>query len=210
MFLEAYSVLGVGLLLGMRHATDSDHVVTITTIVKVEDGLRAALRVAVAWGLGHTATFFCMGAAIVFFGWQVPEQLETVTELAVAVLLLALGLAPWVRRKIPHTHHHEAGAPPQRARLGRPFFAGLVHGLAGSAGVALLVLTTIHDTPSRLGYLLLFGLGTITGMCALTCGVMVPVRALFGARETWLRRLHALACATSVALGGYMAWGALL
>src|SRR6185312_3871108 len=98
MFLEAYSALGVGLLLGMRHATDSDHVVTITTIVKLEEGLRSALRVAVAWGLGHSATFFCVGAAIVLFGWQVPEALEQVAELGVAALLIGLGLAPWLRR----------------------------------------------------------------------------------------------------------------
>lgn len=198
MFWEASSALGVGLLLGMRHATDSDHVVTITTIVKLEEGLHSALRVAVAWGLGHSATFFLVGAAIVLFGWQVPEALDQVAELAVAALLIGLGLAPWLRCR---AHSHGAS----QDALSRPFFAGTIHGLAGSAGVALLTLTTIHDTPSRVGYLVLFGVGTIAGMVALTLSIMLPIRVLMAKRGRWLQWVHTFACVLSVGLGTHMA-----
>jgi nickel/cobalt exporter len=143
-----------------------------------------------------------MGAAIVFFGWQVPEALEQATELAVAVLLVALGLLPFVKRAKKHSD--------ARATLQRSFMAGIVHGLAGSAGIALLVLTTIHDTPSRIGYLLLFGAGTIAGMCALTFSVMVPVCAFLNKESIWLQRLHHGACAMSIALGVTMAAGVLI
>src|SRR5690348_12663925 len=123
--IDASSALWVGLLLGVRHATDSDHVVTITAIVRVEAGLRSALRVALAWGLGHMATFWGVGAAIVLLGWQVPPTFERATELAVAGLLIGLGALHFLRGS-------RAKSPNPTVHLSRPFSAGLVHGMAGS------------------------------------------------------------------------------
>jgi high-affinity nickel-transport protein len=176
------TVLGLGFMLGLRHATDADHVVAVSTIVSRSKTLRGAVLVAMLWGLGHTVTILLVGGSIVVFNLVISPSVETVLELCVATMLLVLGAinlygAVFERRVTPAL---EGAAGPSRSgppTTLRPLFVGIVHGLAGSAAIALLVLATIHDVVRAVLYLGVFGVGTIAGMALLTLLVVVPVAA---------------------------------
>lgn len=190
-------VAGVGLLLGMRHSTDSDHVVAVTTIVTRLGSLRDASLVGMLWGVGHTLTIFIVGSAIILFGIVIPPRLGLSMEFAVALMLIALGILnltgalKWISNRFTpspqmHSGVQGTGGPPESllgralSRFGtynllRPLVIGIIHGLAGSAAIALLVLATIHDPIWAIGYLLLFGLGTIAGMMMMTAVIAMPV-----------------------------------
>ena len=152
-----------GLALGIRHAADADHVATIASVVVGRTDVTGALRTAIFWGLGHTLTFFAVGLGIVLFGIEVPARFELVVDLLIALSLLLLGLAQLLRAARPReAHAHDV---PHAAR---PLALGCMHGLAGSAAVALLALAAIHSELQALLYLGLFGLGTMLGMAAIT------------------------------------------
>jgi len=210
------SILVLGFLLGMRHATDPDHVVAVTTIVARERRLWASSLVGVFWGLGHTATVFFVGGAIVVFGVVIPPRIGLGMELAVALMLVALGVTSLAR--VARSYRAEQGAadapapndavvpaPAWRAAA-RPVAVGVVHGLAGSAAVALLVLATIHDPRWSLLYLGVFGVGTIAGMMVLTTALALPfafTSRRFARVNTWLGGVTGLA---SVALGAVLSY----
>jgi high-affinity nickel-transport protein len=222
--LDVLSFLFLGFFLGMRHATDADHVVAIATIVSRERSLAGSALIGVAWGVGHTVTVMAVGAAIIVFGVVIPPQLGLSMEFAVGIMLVLLGVltltgmgravgAAHTDAGVPggraldlhdhlhahgdyvhqHPHGHRPGAHGHaeehtplarldRSGLGRiayygwlrPFVVGLVHGLAGSAAVALMVLSIIREPVAALGYLLLFGLGTIVGMMLITLILSAP------------------------------------
>src|ERR1700731_1906654 len=219
-----FAIVLLGFFLGMRHATDPDHVIAVTTIVSRERTMLHAALIGAFWGLGHTVTIFAVGSAIILFNLTIPPRLELSMELSVGLMLILLGVMnltglmrraiDWItiRRLGPgahshvvlgrstiHTHDDEdepvrvgrestlggvAQLGPQwRPRwlktlglfhIARPLTVGIVHGLAGSAAVALLVLTTIHRPAWAIGYLLVFGLGTIAGMMLITAAIAVP------------------------------------
>lgn len=179
------SALGIGALLGLKHASDADHVVAVTAIVARERSVARAARIGVLWGLGHSLTVFVLGGAIVAFRLVVPPRLGLALEFGVALMLVLLGFSNLRPAKGGgHSHSHGDDAPDALAvpasRTGfRPVLVGIVHGLAGSAAVAILVLTTIQDTAWALAYLLVFGAGTIGGMLAVT--VLVAAPAAFAA-----------------------------
>jgi len=187
------ALLTVGLLLGMRHATDADHVVAVTTIVARSPTARAALAIGALWGLGHTATVLFVGGAIIVFGAVIPPRLGLSLEMAVALMLIVLGsinLAGGGRR----AGHVARGHAPPRAGW-RPLVIGVVHGLAGSAAVALLVLATVRDAVWAALYLLIFGAGTVLGMVLLTVAMTLPLAAA-------ARRFQAFERAAAVCTGG--------
>ena len=157
------SALAIGFLLGMRHATDADHVVAVTAIASSERSIGRALRIGAAWGIGHSATLFLVGGVIVLLGLTVPPRVGLAVEMLVAVMLIAVGAFTLSGRQV---------AKP--ASLRRPLAVGFVHGLAGSAFVALLVLAASPGWLSQLLYLALFGLGTIVGMAAITAAIALP------------------------------------
>lgn len=164
----------LGALLGLRHATDADHVVAVTAIVARERSLWRAAKVGALWGVGHTLTLVLVGGAIVAFRLVIPPRIGLGLEFAVALMLIGLGYAN-LRRPAD-----SATEPPVRGTL-RPLLVGTVHGLAGSAAVALLVLATIRETAPAVAYLLVFGIGTILGMVLVT--VILAAPALYaGAR----------------------------
>lgn len=230
-WLSVLAVVALGFVLGIRHATDPDHVIAVSTIVARERSVRKAAALGAIWGLGHTLTLFVVGTAIIAFTIVVPRRLGLTLELSVAIMLLVLGVANLrafqrsVRDILPlegdlhhrsgifHSHYHQHGDyvhshrhghnPEQhphsdshtpvarmdaalgRSRLywfARPLLVGVVHGLAGSAAVALLVLATIPEPRWAVAYLLVFGVGTITGMVTITV-TMASVFAL-GARAS--------------------------
>jgi ABC-type nickel/cobalt efflux system permease component RcnA len=214
-----FAILSLGFVLGMRHATDPDHVVAVTTIVSNQRSMRRAAAIGAVWGVGHTLTILLVGGAIILFKWVIPPRVGLGMELAVAVMLIVLGLANlggtlrWLagERQLlrdaesvhshahnhgDYVHTHPHGHAPERhphaddatplarldARLGvlppyrlvRPLIVGIVHGLAGSAAVALLVLTAIRTPSASILYLLIFGIGTIAGMSLITAAVGIP------------------------------------
>jgi ABC-type nickel/cobalt efflux system permease component RcnA len=190
-------VVGLGLILGMRHSTDADHVVAISTIVSKQRSIRNAAVIGSIWGLGHTITIFVVGSLIILFGVEIPPRLGLSMEFSVAVMLILLGVLnlTGVMRKITIFFTPVIAGPESApstamnakslfdnsiARLGlyqclRPLAIGLVHGLAGSAAVALLVLSTIHDPVWASAYLLIFGAGTMIGMMCMTAAIAVPL-----------------------------------
>lgn len=212
------TIIGVGFLLGIRHATDPDHVIAVTTIVSRQQSIRHAGVIGVLWGLGHTITIVLVGTGIIVFNLAIPARIGLAMELAVGLMLIVLGVlnlagvTRWMTERFTpehsagvvhvhlhrhggeqheHTHTHEPDAhlgleeKPQGPvqilleRMGlyqllRPLAVGIVHGLAGSAAVALLVLTTIREPRWAVAYLLVFGLGTIAGMMVITMMLGAP------------------------------------
>jgi high-affinity nickel permease len=196
------SVLALGMFLGVRHATDADHVVAVTTLVSRASSIRAALSIGALWGIGHTLAVLIVGGAIVAFELTVPPHLGLALELLVALMLIALGLVN-MRTKPESSSEH---APHLTRRPARSLLVGVVHGLAGSAALALLVLTSIHDTSWALAYLGIFGLGTVVGMALLTLAMALPLSIAsrrFASFERTLARLTGLA---SVAFGVFLAY----
>jgi ABC-type nickel/cobalt efflux system permease component RcnA len=215
------SLTSFGFFLGMRHATDPDHVIAVSTIVTRQRTIRAALLIGGLWGVGHTLTIVVVGGAIILFSIVIPPRLGLTMEMAVALMLIVLGM--WnltgilqhireirtsrggrARRLHTHlhshgdyVHHHPPGSGPaehghredqtpvawlDRRLAGpgfyqvlRPLVVGLVHGLAGSAAVALLVLALIRNPWWAIAYLLLFGIGTIAGMMLITAAIAAPL-----------------------------------
>ncbi len=227
------AILGIGFLLGMRHATDPDHVIAVSTIVSRESSILNAALIGVLWGFGHTLTILAVGAAIILFGLAIPVRVGLAMELSVGLMLILLGvlnLTGTIRRLskkfasmlLPvtgaHAHVHSSGSQPpfhvhtrgqgcrdrgtgleplewlrwSFARLGlyhvlRPLLVGIVHGLAGSAAVALLVLSTIREPTWAVAYLLVFGVGTVAGMMLITAAMALPF-SFVGNRFAWLNR----------------------
>jgi hypothetical protein len=227
------AILTIGFLLGMRHATDPDHVIAVSTIVSRERSILKAALIGILWGCGHTITIVAVGAAIILFGMAIPVRVGLTMEFSVGLMLILLGVLNltgamhWLTEKFspshpkvtgdhahlhehnshPHLHWHSHGPagehhgesvpPPARlrapfARLGvfhtlRPLFVGIVHGLAGSAAVALLVLSTIRDPRWAVLYLLVFGVGTIAGMMFITAAIALPF-SFAGYKFAWLNR----------------------
>lgn len=215
--LTLFSIIAIGFFLGMRHATDPDHVIAVTTIVSRQCSVKHAALIGALWGVGHTITIFLVGAAIILFGLAIPPRVGLAMELSVGLMLILLGILNlsgiirWMTEKWtparreahshvhvhgdyihkhshghePEIHGHAENATPvswmDRAfgKLGlyqtlRPLAVGLVHGLAGSAAVALLVLSTIRTPVAAVAYLLVFGIGTIAGMMLITAAIAVP------------------------------------
>ena len=228
------SIIALGFFLGMRHATDADHVVAVTTIVSRERKIGSAALIGVLWGLGHTITIFIVGSLIILFGIVIPPRLGLTMELSVGLMLILLGvlnltgMMRWVSENFgggdsarhthqhgnfPHTHVPEIpgdgkSEAESAASLGwmdrrfgklglyqllRPLVVGVVHGLAGSAAVALLVLTTIRVPAWAIFYLLVFGLGTVAGMMLITAAIAVP----FTLSESRFARMNRFLATTS-------------
>ena len=202
------AVLALGFFLGMRHATDSDHVVAVSAIVSRERSLRAALPIGILWGLGHTLTLFAIGGAIVLLGIVIPPYLGLGMEFCVALMLLLLGGLNICTTLRGTSLHDSAEASPMHAplRLMRPFAVGIVHGLAGSAAIALLVLGAIREPLCAVGYLLVFGFGTVVGMLAITVALAWPLAALVRRFERFHGVLGFATGLASVAFGAVLAY----
>jgi high-affinity nickel-transport protein len=186
----------LGIVLGMRHATDADHVVAITTIVTRQSRLRDAVRIGALWGLGHTFTIFLVGGAIILLRLAIPPRLGLAMEFVVALMLIGLGLYNLLGGK-----RLDAGA----FAMARPLLVGVVHGLAGSAAIALLVLATIPQPGWAFVYLLLFGGGTILGMMAMTAAMIAPMTAAAARFDRVNRTLQLASGTLSVAFGLFLA-----
>jgi ABC-type nickel/cobalt efflux system permease component RcnA len=245
------SIIALGFFLGMRHATDPDHVIAVTTIISRQRNVTRAALVGAFWGLGHTVTIFAVGTLIIVFDLVIPPRVGLSMELSVGVMLMLLGFMN-VRsflRSMPasamenaqqsgrvhshvhshgdyvhsHSHGHEPDVHPHAAdhtpvtwldrtfggigiyQYLRPLAIGIVHGLAGSAAVALLVLATISDSRWAIAYLLVFGIGTIAGMVLITMSIASTFR-LFGRTQVFFRRLGLASGVLSLGFGLMLAY----
>lgn len=241
------SIIAVGFFLGMRHATDPDHVIAVTTIVTSQRQLRRAAMTGAFWGVGHTLTIFVVGAMIILFNVVIPTRLGLSMEFSVALMLIVLGslnVAAFMRSASvisarantdsgavhvhPHTHGdyvhtHAHGHSPEthshrsdRTPLAlldrlfgklalyrpiRPFIVGVVHGLAGSAAVALLVLAAIPNPRWAVVYLLVFGAGTVGGMMLITMSIASAFAFMGKGRQKFSHRLGLVSGVLSLAFG---------
>lgn len=202
-----------GFVLGVRHATDADHVAAVGAIASRERSIRTALLVGASWGLGHALTVILVGGAIVLFGIAIPPRLGLSMEFAVAVMLVLLGLLNirLAMRGIRSAREEKArSSEPGNGKV--PRFAlrsmgvGILHGLAGSAAVALLVLASIRGIGGVLAYLAVFGAGTIVGMVGLTSMFALPVAYASRRFERIQRSVMRAAGALSVACGLILAY----
>jgi nickel/cobalt exporter len=189
------TVILLGLFLGIRHSTDPDHVVAVSTIVSRQGSIKNSAMIGALWGLGHTLTIFLVGSAIIIFGFVIPPRLGLAMEFSVALMLILLGvlnltgLLSWITERFTPDPSKTATRSSGDSKdmfhrtlgsLGvyqtfRPFVIGLVHGLAGSAAVALLVLSTIKSPFWATAYLLVFGTGTLVGMMLMTIAMSLPL-----------------------------------
>lgn len=201
------SLLGLGFLLGLRHATDADHVVAVSTIVSRERRLGPACLLGAVWGLGHTATVFLVGLAIVALKLVIPARVGLSFEFAVGLMLILLGgLNLDGRAAAPAHDHPHAARTPGRLQVWRSLSVGLVHGLAGSAAVALLVLTAVTDPRDAAVYLLVFGLGTFAGMIALSLAMEASMLFMVTRDLAFSRALTVSTGALSVAFGVWIVY----
>lgn len=196
--MNALALIGLGLVLGIRHATDPDHVVAVAAMTARTRRLLPAAWLGVVWGLGHTLTLFTVGAAIILLNLTIPPRVGLALEFVVALALVTVG-ALNLRRGV-HAAHEE---PAARIPAWRAFGVGLAHGLAGSAAVALLVLATVHDPRLACAYLLVFGAGTLIGMVLITTSFATPLSI---AARRWPRFGTVLRVATGALSVGFGAW----
>jgi ABC-type nickel/cobalt efflux system permease component RcnA len=224
--MTTWTVLFLGFLLGMRHATEADHLAAVASLATRQQSLGFTVRLGVAWGVGHTITLLLLGGAVLAMGSAVPAWLEQVLELAVGLMLVLLGadvLRRLVRQKIHlHAHAHAAGvkhlhAHPHEAGPGhdhahalplRALAVGLMHGTAGSAALVVLSLGAVQSWQLGLLYIALFGAGSILGMALLSMVIVIPLRW----SAAYARRAHAALTAgigvSSLGLGAVIVWQA--
>lgn len=237
------AVAALGFFLGMRHATDPDHVIAISTIVARQRNTRSAALIGAVWGVGHTLTILVVGSAIILLGWVIPARVGLSMELSVGVMLIVLGIMnltgvlgrivdplahshahPHGDYVHTHVHEHDPESHPHRQdqtpvgwldrhfvgltpyQMVRPLIVGIVHGLAGSAAVALLVLTTIRDPWWGVLYLLVFGTGTIVGMMFITAAIAVPIVYTDRRFARWNRGLRVASGLLSLGFGLFLAY----
>lgn len=232
--LSLLAILLLSFFLGMRHATDPDHVVAITTIVARQRGIANAGLIGMLWGLGHTFTIFVVGTIIILLRVTIPPRVGLCMELTVAAMLILLGVlnltgtlrwlqenfTPNLRCLAPDTELFDSAASSKNTKsktrlstmcksLGpfnvlRPLVIGIVHGLAGSAAVALLVMTTIHNPWWAIAYLLLFGIGTIAGMMLITALLAMPFAFTLRGFSDWNRSMAVASGLLSLGFGLFL------
>ena len=196
--LPALSILALGFVLGLKHAIESDHLAAVSTIASERRSLWSSSLVCALWGLGHTIALLIGGIVVILLHFQISERTSQALEVCVGVMLVFLGanaLRKLARGGRIHVHVHEHGghvhAHPHTheashedrphthhgLRFGaRPLLIGMVHGMAGSAALMLLVLTTLSSSLVGLVYIAVFGLGSIGGMMIMSTLFALPAR----------------------------------
>jgi ABC-type nickel/cobalt efflux system permease component RcnA len=220
-------LLGVGLVFGLKHALDADHLAAVSTIATEHKSLLRSSLVGALWGVGHTIALLVAGVAVLLLHVEIGERTALVLEFSVALMLIALGantlrkLARGGRLHV-HTHEHHGhvhahphvhdGSPDaphthHGFRLGvRPLLVGMVHGLAGSAAVMLLVLSTIPSPMVGFAYIGAFGIGSIGGMLCMSALVALPARLTATRFSQAHLAVRTLAGVFSLVLGLIMAY----
>jgi hypothetical protein len=217
--MSALSILLIGLLLGMKHATEADHLAAVATLVTRQASLAQTLRLGLAWGVGHTLTLMLFAGAVLALGLVISPSLEQALETAVGLMLVGLGvdvLRRLRRERVHfdvHAHNHRGegahAVSAHRHKHGwrwplRALAVGMMHGLAGSAALVLLSLQAVPSVTLGLAYIALFGVGSIVGMALLSVVIALPLRLSAAYVSSLHRSMTALVGAGSCALGLFM------
>ncbi len=226
-----WSTLALGFVLGLRHALDADHLAAVSTFASEEKSLLRSSLIGVSWGMGHTAALLAFGIAVAAFRLALSPRLSQVLEFIVGCMLIALGVNVLFKLTqgsalhahahahdgVEHKHLHVHVAEPRHEhqhhhehrtlRLGgRPFMVGVVHGLAGTAALMMLVVGTLPSLLLAAAYILVFGAGSIGGMVVMSVLISVPL-ALAARRLRLLERgIRVAAGLFSLGFGGYITW----
>jgi high-affinity nickel-transport protein len=187
--------LALGFVLGVRHATDADHIAAIGTLVSDGRSARRAAYIGAAWGVGHSLSVLVVGGALVLLRLPMPVRVALSLEFAVALMLIGLGLRSLLSR----------GGETRALSTARPLAVGIMHGLAGSAVLALLVLGTTSNALAAAMYLLCFCVGTVGGMALVTALFALPARLNPTRAMEFDRGVRIAAGVASVAIGLAMA-----
>lgn len=193
------SIFLLGFLLGMQHSLEADHLAAVTALVAGTGSAKSAAMQGACWGLGHTLTLMAFGGAFVLLDGLVPVATAKWLEIGVGVMLVGLGVGVLrsLRRKRVHIHRHQhdgvehihahahdsgrherqsAHAHEHTKLSGKALMVGLMHGLAGSAALLILVLSTVESATAGLFYIAIFGLGSVLGMAVLSAALTLPLR----------------------------------
>jgi hypothetical protein len=197
----------LGLLVGLRHSFEPDHLTAVSTLVGETRDLRGGAMLGALWGVGHTLALVAVGAILLGVGASLPERAAVIFELCVAGMLLVLGARAIVvalRAASPHGHGHGVAPdhvhPAVRTRVWRPLAIGGVHGLAGSGALTAIAFAELPGVGARLIYMVVFGLGSIAGMALASGAAGVTLRVV--ARSGGTRRgLGLVTGALSIAVG---------
>lgn len=226
--LSTLSVLLIGFVLGLQHAIEADHLAAVSTIVSEKKSLLTASIVGGMWGLGHTIALFAVGVLVIFLKLQISETIEARLEALVGGMLILLGinaLRKLFTAKKVHVHAHSHGerehlhihahetemAEASHHRFSpRSILVGMVHGLAGSAALMLLVVPTIASPAVALLYILIFGIGSIGGMVAMSLLIGLPVHFTANRFEFLNRGIRLAAAVFSFGLGALIVYEKLL
>ena len=220
-----FGILGLGFLLGMQHALEADHIAAVSSIAARRSEIGDIVKHGLTWGLGHTLTLFVFAGAAILLGHAIPENLARPLETAVGIMLVGLGAhllwRLWRDRLHFHRHSHDGGvvhfhahshagettphvrtahAHEHRFRW-RTLLVGLMHGMAGSAALLVLTVTQASSPAVGLGYIALFGIGSMIGMGALSTVIAIPL-AVSARWLTWANRgLQGAVGLATVAIG---------
>src|SRR5450755_1563962 len=194
-----FGILGLGFLLGMQHALEADHIAAVSSIAARRSHVGDIVKHGLTWGLGHTLTLFAFAGAAILLGHAIPEQFARPLETAVGIMLVGLGAHVlwrlWRDRVHFHQHGHgdgtvhlhahshvgEASAHARAAHAHahgfrwRTLLVGLMHGMAGSAALLVLAISQLANAAYGMLYVLLFGIGSMLGMSALSVIIAVPL-----------------------------------
>jgi cytochrome c biogenesis protein CcdA len=205
-----FGILGLGFLLGMQHALEADHIAAVSSIAARRTHIGDIVKHGLTWGLGHTLTLFVFAVAAILLGHAIPEQFARPIEVAVGIMLVGLGAHVlwrlWRDRLHFHRHghgdgtvhihaHSHAGETVAHARAShahahgfrwRTLLVGLMHGMAGSAALLVLAVSQAASPAAGLGYVALFGIGSMVGMAALSTVIAVPLAV----SARWLTRVN--------------------
>jgi len=224
------AALVLGVLLGVRHSLDPDHVVAVSTIVSEYRNPLRSFWVGISWGLGHTTTLLIIGIVIIALRLTIPDRMALLFEFAVGVMLVGLGIQviySFRKKKVhqhahgheeeAHHHFHSHSKSPEHVPehhnthgIGKPFLrrksyvVGLVHGVAGSAALTLLVLASIESPIAGMAYILLFGLGSVLSMGIMTVIISLPFVISAGRLPNLNRTIQFAVGSLSILFGGFL------
>jgi high-affinity nickel permease len=221
---ETLTLLGVGFLLGLRHALDADHLAAVSTVLAERPSFRASGAVGLWWGIGHTLTLLIVGAIVMVWQLRIPESLAVTAECGIGLLLIVLGgtLACKLYRERWHLHQHEHHDGARHVHLHshqlghdhghqhwmtqslRPLSIGMAHGLAGSAALMLMILSTTREVGQGLLSIAVFGIGSILGMVAIGITLGLPLICSWTFSRRLFVALQGFASAASICVGVWM------
>ncbi len=199
------SILLLGFLLGIKHAIEPDHVIAVSTIASESKNLKRSIFAGVYWGIGHTATLFIVGMFLIVAKNTITDTIALSLEFIVGIMLVSLGLnsiLAFMKHRHHHPHSHDIPIVRKKSRTHfKSFIIGLIHGLAGSAAMVLLTMSTVSTAWQGALYILIFGCGTVVGMLSFSTIIGIPFVLTSGKQVN--RYLNNLAGIISILFGIY-------